>query len=173
MHALFEFVGKSKNLFFLGFLFLSFNFLLFNFMPKEYALDLKFAYTAEEAYLALGHLDQAQREYYRIGVWALDMPYMVIYTLFFIGVLNTLWNSRRFVGLPVGILVMDFFENILILKILKIYPRQDELLVMTASCFSTVKWLLVGFLLILIVAGILSWINQRGYSHSKSSEVRL
>ncbi|PZV87487.1 hypothetical protein CLV31_101364 [Algoriphagus aquaeductus] len=173
MNTLFEFLSKGKNLFLLALIFIGFNLLLTHFMPKEYALDLKFAYTVEEAYLSLGHLDQGQRDLYRLGVWSLDMPYMLVYTLFFMGVLSRIWNSWKYSWLPIAISLMDFFENILILRILKIYPSQDVTLVRFASFFSTSKWLLVGVLLVFGVVGLGYWLVQRGYSQANSTEARL
>lgn len=168
MKSLFDSICEKKYIVVLGILFLTFNLMLTHFMPKDYALDLKFAYTPEEAYSSLGNLNVAQLEMYKFGIWALDMPYMVAYTLFFIAALCKIWNSKRYSWLPLCIMGMDFFENLLISKILKIYPAQDEGLVGLASIFTTCKWIFVLIMLIVACSGIFSRWAQKLYSPANS-----
>ncbi|OOG77179.1 hypothetical protein [Algoriphagus sp. A40] len=173
MKLLFQFLSKGKNLVLLFCLFLLFNILLSSFMPKEYALDLKFAYSVEEAYGALSHLDLDQRKLYRFGVWALDMPYMAVYCLLFSGILIKFWKNKKVAWLPVSILVMDFFENLLVLRILKLYPVQNEILAVLASGFTTTKWVLVGILIFVLLIGLFLVVSARKYSPANSAEARI
>lgn len=142
-------------------------------MPKDYALDLMFAYTPEEAFMALSHLDLEQRKLYRFGIWALDMPYMIIYCFLFSGFLLKIYNNKKMVLLPATIMLMDFFENITVLRMLKLFPIQDNSLALIASSFTTLKWVLVGMLVGLIVYGLISVLNARFFSNSGSEEARI
>ncbi len=123
-----------------------------------------FAYTADEAYSAMGHLDSNQRHIYSLGIWILDMPYMVIYCMLFSGFLVKIWKNRRTALLPLAILLMDLFENLSILAVLGSYPAQNQLLANAASFFTTAKWILVGILLCALIAGVFSVVRLRRYA---------
>jgi hypothetical protein len=171
MRSLFEFLSKSKNLLLLACLFILFNFLLGSFIPKEYALDLKFAYTADEAYLALGSMNWEIRNIYRMGVWFLDMPYMVIYSLFFTGILFRLWRSRKVAWLTLSILLMDLMENILVLRLLKTFPGRNESLAMYCSLFSTIKWTLVVVMVMMIFIGLVNYLRHIPAPESQKAKI--
>lgn len=173
MKSLFQFLSKGRNLILLFCLFLLFNCLLNSFMPKEYALDLKFAYSVQEAYGALEQLDSNQREIYRFGIWIFDMPYMVVYCLFCSGILIKLWKNKKTAWLPVAILVMDLFENLMVLRILKLYPVQNETLAILASGFTTAKWVFVGILVLVLLSGLFFLFGTRKYSSVNSAEARI
>lgn len=170
MKLLFQFLSKGKNLLLLFCLFVLFNFLLSSFMPKEYALDLKFAYSVEEAYTAIGHLDLDQRQIYRFGIWVFDMPYMVVYCLLFSGILMKLWKNKTTAWIPLSVFVMDLFENLAVLRILKLYPVQNDSLAILASCFSTTKWVLVGILILALFTGLFLILSSRKYTPVNSAE---
>jgi hypothetical protein len=142
-------------------------------MPKEYALDLMFAYTVEEAYLALGSLDWENRDLYRLGIWALDMPYMAIYSLLFSGILLKLWNNKKVIWLPFSIFFMDLLENLMVLRMLKVFPREDQYLAIFSSIFSTSKWIMVAVLIGIIVIGLLSSITIGKYSPLDSQKAEI
>jgi hypothetical protein len=171
MKSLFAFLDKSKNLLLLACLFLLFNFLLGHFMPKEFALDLKFAYSADEAYLALGSMNWELRKVYRAGVWFLDMPYMLIYTLFFTGILLKLWRTKRVVWLTLSIFLMDLIENILVLRLLKTFPGRSEILAMMCSCFSTAKWTLVTIMVLMIFIGLVNYLRHFPAAQSQKAKI--
>lgn len=153
-----------------GLLFL-FNFLLSSQMPADQALDLRFAYSVQEAYEAIGMLDFESREIYSYGIWALDLPYMVIYGLLFSGLLYKIWKTQKVLILPLGVVLMDLFENLMVLRILKIYPLENQVLATLASFFTTSKWLLVGLMVLTILFGLLHnfftrKVTSRIHSHS-------
>ena len=171
MDKILTFVGKKTHLFILFGLTLSFNILLTLFMPKEYALDLKFAYSFTEALQSLQQMDLKTRELYEIGVWALDFPYLVVYSLFFAGVLYRLFDKKTFVFLPFGVALMDVFENILVLRILQNFPDLTQSLVFSASIFTTAKWVLVAIMMTLVIVGLVRMIILKKYSLQSQSEV--
>lgn len=173
MNTLFEFLGNKKTLGVLLILFVIFNFSLTYFMPKDQALDLKFAYSVEEAYLLVGQLNHVQREFYCFGAWALDLPYMIIYGLFFGGILYRLWNKKRLAWLAFLASTADFFENLSILTILKDYPSHQAEMVTFASIFTTVKWIFVGTVLIAILVGLLKRFFHFSFIYAASKEARI
>jgi hypothetical protein len=140
-------------------------------LPADKVLDLRFAYSVQEAYEAIGMLDLETRRIYRIGIWALDLPYMFIYGLLFSGLLFKIWDTQKVLILPIGVVLMDFFENLMVLRILKIYPLENQVLATFASFFTTCKWLLVALMVLTIFYGLfhnffLRKVFTRTHSHS-------
>lgn len=172
MNTLFELLRNKRSLYVLLILFVILNLSLTYFMPKDQALDLKFAYSVDEAYLLLGQLNQTQRDFYCFGAWALDLPYMIVYTLFFSGILYRLWNRKRVAWIAFSIFVADFFENLFILQVIHNYPSHLSDTVIYASIFTTSKWILVGVVLAAMVAGFLNRYFQFSLSVPDSNEVR-
>ncbi|GAA0879646.1 hypothetical protein GCM10009119_26150 [Algoriphagus jejuensis] len=173
MKLLFQFLSKWGNLLLLFCLFLLFNILLSSFLPKEYVLDLMFAYSSEEAYAALGHLNPSQIHRYKIGIWILDMPYLGIYCLLFSGLMIQIWKNHTTAWLPVAVAAMDLFENLSVLRILGLYPRQNEIWTAIASFFSTSKWVLVGVLIFALVFGLIFSVFSKRNFFEKSTEARI
>lgn len=163
MKLLFEYLEKGKNILFVGCLFLLFYALLCTFMSKENALDLKFAYSVEQAYVALGNFDAEERSTYRWGIWLLDMPYMIIYWLFFTGILLRLWDIRKVIWVPTVIVLLDFMENLAVLRMLKIFPKENADLASFASIFTTCKWIAVALLMVLLFFGVINHLFQRKF----------
>lgn len=135
-------------------------------MPKEYALDLKFAYSVDEAYTAMSHLTIEEQQRYKFGILALDMPYLLVYGLFFSGILVKLWKRKRVVLIPVSIMVMDFFENLLVIQIIDLLPNQSATLATFASIFTTSKWILIGVLALAIITGLVFSLLARSKNKS-------
>lgn len=166
-NAFFSSIVKRHVLILLAFLFVLFNFLLNYFLPSEYALDLKFAYSVDQAYYAISNLSKPDREIYRFGIFALDFPYMLVYGLLASGLLFCLWRNKIFVLIPLFIVFFDLLENILIIIILNNYPIEKPALAVMASFATTSKWLFVGLLLLSFLIGGLRLIKIKG-NHSFS-----
>lgn len=170
MNSVYAFLSKWKNLLLLFFLFILANVLLGQFMPKDQALDLMFAYSADEAYASLNQLNEEQRKLYSFGLWVLDMPYLFIYGLLFSGILMKLWNKKFTVWIPVSIMLMDFFENILVLNMLYFLPERHDRLAILASIFTTSKWILIGILALAVIFGLFSFAGSKFLSKESSAE---
>lgn len=168
LKAIFLWLKKTSTLVFLTLLFFLFNVLLNYFLPSEYALDLKFAYSVDQAYQSLGNLSLSERNTYKFGIIALDFPYMLVYGLLSIGLLRILWKSSKVAILPLGIFLMDFFENILIIGILIDFPERHQVFATLASIFTTSKWMLVGLLAIFLLVGLIN--HYRIYPNVVRSE---
>ncbi len=160
-NTIFSALGKRPILILLGCLFLWFNVLLNYFLPSEYALDLKFAYTVDQAYAAISNLSKPDRDTYKFGIWALDFPYMIVYGLLASGLTFYLWKKKSIVLIPLSIMFFDLIENILIVSILNNYPTEKPVLAIMASFATTSKWLMVGVLVLCCLIGGLRLIKFR------------
>lgn len=172
--AIFLSLSRRSVLILLTLLFLIFNFLLNYFLPSEYALDLKFAYTVEQAYNAIGSLSKPDRDLYRIGILALDFPYMFVYGMLASGLLYLIWKNPKVLFIPLGIVLFDLIENILIIQILDSYPVEKPIMVTWASIITTCKWLTVGLLALFLIGGVVKFYLTKNYSyfHHLNSEIK-
>lgn len=166
-NTIFTSLGKRSVLILLTFLFLLFNILLNYFLSSEYALDLKFAYSVDQAYDSIGNLSKPDREIYKFGILALDFPYMIVYGLLTSGLTFCLWKNKWIVLIPVSIMFFDLIENILIISILNNYPNEKPALAILASSATTSKWLFVGVLFLSFLIGGLRLVRfKRNHSFS-------
>lgn len=154
-------LSRKSVLLILTGLFFSFNFLLNYFLPAENVLDLKFAYTVEQAYAAIRSLSKPDLEIYKYGIWTLDFPYMFIYGLLTSGLIFTLWKNVKVLIIPVSIMFFDLMENIFILKILETYKVINPYLAIPASIFTTCKWIMFGVLVFTILLGVIKKLNWK------------
>lgn len=155
MKTLIKSVSGTKVLVILGLLFLGFNVLIPLYLPKDQALDLRFAYSIEEASLLLNQLSQDQISDYKFGLLALDMPYLFAYSFFFGGILFRLWGSSPIMYLPFFAALADAFENLAVFQVLADLPVASEKLLIFASVSTTFKWIFVAFLISGLFGGIL------------------
>ncbi|WP_139316599.1 hypothetical protein [Algoriphagus marinus] len=144
-------------------LFIFFNMMLKQTMPPSLVLDLKFAYSASEAYQALDIMGEEMRKDYIKCLLIFDIPYMLIYTLLFIQLFNFLWKGSQVRLVCVGVLVFDFFENLMIYSMIQIFPDYSSFLGFGASFFTSTKWVFVGIMVALSLIGALKKI----FSHER------
>jgi len=173
MNKFLNLLGKRPILISLFFATLLFNFLLSYFMPKDYALDLKFAYTYWEAIQSIDAMDQSTRALYKLGIWILDFPYLLIYSVFLFGVLQKLFGKQPVIYLPFLIAIVDLFENVSVTAILNSFPNTSHLLVLLSSFFTTCKWILVGVTALSIIIGVIKYFVTKKYPLHSKSEVEI
>jgi hypothetical protein len=154
MKTIFKTLEKPLPLVLLFALFISFNFLLNRYMPPNLALDLRIAYSANEAFRVLHIMGESMRSQYLLVIWALDTPYMIFYLLLLIGLISKVWKEKGFIILPVVTVLLDLFENLAVSGLILRFPSESVTLGYTASFFSTTKWLFVGACLIYIIVGL-------------------
>jgi len=78
---------------------------------------------------------------------------MVIYTLLFIQLLNFLWKDTRLQLFCVGVLIFDLFENLTIYSMIQIFPDYSSFLGISASFFTSSKWVFVTIVITLSLVG--------------------
>ncbi|MBY5952398.1 hypothetical protein OU792_09150 [Algoriphagus sp. NF] len=173
MESTFRSLSQKGSLIAFFLMMIAFNLSLSFFMPKEYALDLKFAYTFSEAWNSLSAMDMDTRDLYRKGIWFLDLPYLIVYSVFFSGLLYRLMGMKRVVFLPFLVASFDFIENLLVLRLLKIFPEPSKVLTLTASVATTLKWIAVAIMLGIVLFGIFRLVFSKKYFPQSSSRSRL
>jgi hypothetical protein len=163
MFRSFNFSLGGKSIIALVVLFLVFNSLMKNTIPPEVVLDLKFGYSAQTAYSTLSEMGKEMRQAYLKCLLFYDIPYMVIYTLLFIQLLNFLWKDFRVQLICIGVLIFDFFENVTIYSMIQTLPDYSPFLGLSASFFTSAKWIFVTIVIILSFVGALKKIfsNER------------
>lgn len=169
MKRFLNFVSRPGSISVLAILLILFNGLLMLSIPKEFALDLKFAYSVSDVFLALDSMGGQARDLYRMGIWFLDFPYMAVYSLFFTGTLYRLWGLGRVLFLPFVIGFFDLLENLSVLALLESYPTVPWGLAVSASAFTTLKWVFVIFMMASVLGGLIRAIIHRKYSTDTAS----
>ncbi len=144
METIFKKLGKPSILLVLSALFILLNLLLGHFMPMNLALDMQFAYSANEAYTSLKSMGSTVRENYIIVIWVLDSAYMVVYLLLSCSLIVRVLNVRSLIVLPFLVFILDLFENLAVTILLLRFPSESQILGFIASFFTTTKWLVVG-----------------------------
>lgn len=163
MFKISKLILRGRSIIVLVVLFLLFNSLLKNTIPPEAVLDLKFGYSAKAAYLTLFEMGPEMRKAYVKCLLIFDIPYMVIYTLLFIQLLNFLWKDARIQLFCVVVLLFDFLENLTIHSMIQIFPDYSSFLGISASIFTSAKWVFVGIVITLSLVGAIKkiFLNQR------------
>ncbi|PZX55754.1 hypothetical protein [Algoriphagus chordae] len=155
MDSLFKKLDKPAILLALAATFILMNLLLNILMPKGLALDLRFAYSANEAYAALENMGEKLREQYLIVIWTVDMPYILVYFLLLTGIFRKLLTGKNILILPLVVAMLDLMENLLVSGLILSFPTEHIFLGYLASFFTSSKWLFVGACLVYILLGLL------------------
>lgn len=156
MNAMFKFsnfILGGKSILVLVVLFLVLNSLMKNTISTDLVLDLKFGYSAREAYSILESMGPEVRQAYLKCLLIFDLPYMVIYTLLFIQLFNFLFKDNRIQVFTLGILIFDFLENLTIFSMIQIFPDYSSFLGFSASFFTSAKWIFVALVITLSIVG--------------------
>ncbi|MDF2158527.1 hypothetical protein [Algoriphagus sp. CAU 1675] len=173
MSRILNLLDRKPILFGLFIVSIIFNFLLSHFIPKDWALDLRFAYSVEEAYSTLGNMSLANRDLYRTGIWFLDFPYMIFYSLALVGLLYKIWGNKLLIKLPLLIAFFDLLENMSILQMLRLFPYENDSLAVFASICTSAKWILVAFTVLVLLWGLIQRFLLQKVSTSPQSEYRV
>ncbi len=132
----------------------------------EGMLDARFYYTASEAHQALNCYGPTGRAIYRHFLMA-DMTFVFIYgagfALLLSRLLGSLTNSRwRLLSLlPVGIALADATENLLIFRLLAVYPDFPALLGQIAGYATLIKSILSAVAVIVLLTCLVTLQRQR------------
>ncbi|SFB33749.1 hypothetical protein [Algoriphagus aquimarinus] len=151
MEAIFRKLERPPSLLALVVLFALFNLLLNYFMPRELALDVRFAYSANEAYNSIQSMGPKVRENYLAVIWILDTAYMLVYLLLFSILIMKISKRKLLVILPLVIFILDLFENLMVTFLLLKFPVESQVLGFIASFFTTTKWLTVGAFCVIFI----------------------
>ncbi len=149
----------TKSLIILFTMTVVFNLLLFPLlMPADddiKPLDIMFAYSPEDAYEMISALGDAGRQNYIKGLLFLDFIYPVIYSLFLGFSIYLLYREILPAVSPLLILVSDYIENTGIIIMLSSYPTGLITIAWITSFFTSLKWILAGLAVLVIMIGLL------------------
>ncbi|MBN1430173.1 MAG: hypothetical protein JXB07_17520 [Anaerolineae bacterium] len=132
-------------------------------------IDLQFTYTSDQVYDLIDAYGQDGRGFYTIFELTGDVIYPIINMLWLSLALTYLSNRifdmqsrlRGLALLPLGCFVADLLENIGIVVLLANYPRKLSWLIPIISVFTSIKWIVFGASLILLLLGLGILVYQR------------
>lgn len=162
-------LSNGRNILILLLLFLLFNLVVIPvFYPKFQTLDTLTSYTPEKAHtLNSSYGDQGHQSYVMTEL-TLDLIYPLISTLLFSftifyafrhGFPGFAWTGQL-VLIPFGVLLADYIENICVIFMLLIYPRQIPIVAGISNIFTITKFALSPLELIFL-AGLVAWLVRR------------
>lgn len=132
-------------------------------MPPGYQpLDLRFGFSAEDAYSLLEVLGPNGRDQYFMAEMVFDLIYPLCYSGLLICLLSLTYGRRLHAGhklrlinlLPLSILLADFAENIGIAALITHFPGRMDGVVWLASLFNQLKWFGFATCMLLTLTGL-------------------
>ncbi|MGB1316228.1 MAG: hypothetical protein ACPG4Y_09420 [Chitinophagales bacterium] len=155
-------LSNKISLLILNFIFIGFNIYFFtqfkelnNLAQQEVEiLDLRFGYSLDEVNRFFSIIGNEGRAKYA-EISKTDMLYPISYGLLIISLLTFLTNGNTklyFLNIfPVAAVVIDFFENVSIVKLMENFPNISEEMVSYTSNLTQIKWLFIVFSILLVL----------------------
>jgi hypothetical protein len=128
--------------------------------PNLQPLDLQFSYSPDRAYELLGAFNETERFCYMITELTLDVLYPLVYGMLLSFILFMLHKNLKIAKLPFDVVIIDYLENIGIVIMLLNYPTKINWLVSLTGIFTTLKWLFLVVILMLILWGLLKKLKK-------------
>lgn len=138
--------------------------------PGAGPLDLKFAYSPAEAFATIDAFTDQGRAAYRLFLLSADIAYPISYTLMFGWAIVLLARGTRLAPVswplipPLLLLGFDLLENTSIVALLSAYPAKSMALAIAASVFTTLKWIMVGVTIAVLLGLVIMQLAARGAS---------
>lgn len=161
-------LANGKVILFLLILFLLANFVVIQAIyPKFQTLDTLPSYTPDKAFQLISSYGEQGRQYYAVIEVTLDLVYPFVSALMFSLAAFYIFK-RAFPNhnwplylsfAPYTVLLVDYLENICIVTMLLIYPREPVLLAQISNFFTITKFFLAPLQLLFIV-GLIAWLLQ-------------
>lgn len=142
-------------------------------------LDMRFGFSAEQAYDTLEAFGEEGRAYYLEMLLVADTLYPLIYGLFLIFLASFFLkrilkpgNQFRIVNLlAIDAVLFDFLENAGIAYLISQFPLRSDFVAGLASAFNILKWVMVSASVMLVLVSMLLSIlklSKRGADASSS-----
>lgn len=134
---------------------------------EEYAgkkvemLDMKIAYSAEEAFQIFDSYTSQGRGIYLLAELSAGFVYPMVYGLLYGSLIFFLANRRPFKGLvghafllPYTTMILAWLESTFLVSAIIAYPSKSIFIIQVSSCFSLLKWssIVIVLLIIMILA---------------------
>lgn len=131
--------------------------------------DTSFSYTAEDLYQMAEEYGAAGRQAYIRARWTFDLIFPLVYTVFL--TVGISWFSQRIIGwheawklanlFPLLGGIFDLLENTATSLAMSLYPTKVQIVLLSASLFTPVKWILVSLSFIPYFVLGAAWLIQR------------
>ncbi len=133
-------------------------------------LDSKFFYTPDQAFETLKMLGSTGRSSYYFVAGIVDMIYLLIYGRLFNLLISVLAvKSIRLSHLSWVPSILDFFENLITLTMLGMYPSFNRIIAATGGVINGLKWLAAASVVLIIIALIIRTLINR-FSDKKQAK---
>ena len=161
-------LANGKVILTLLFLFLLANFVVIQAIyPKFQTLDTLSSYTPDKAFQLISSYGEQGRQYYAVIEVTLDLVYPLVTALMFSLIIfytfKRAFPSRSwtlYLSLtPYTVLLADYLENVCVVSMLLMYPRESALLAQISNFFTIAKFSLAP-LQLLFVVGLIGWLIQ-------------
>ena len=138
-------------------------------LPIEEIIDVKFSYSPQEAYDIIEGFSENQRsaylksEIFVDGIYAL--VYGLTYTLLLIFLFSRAFPGNRFLQkmtlVPLFATFADWVENACIVNMIRIFPERNDSLMGMSSMFTSLKWILAGVMIgLIMISGVRMMMNR-------------
>lgn len=130
-------------------------------------IDLTFGFNPQRTLQMVADYGDAGRGYYRQLEMTIDLAYPLVYAFLFSVLITLIYrrlNSapvRHLNMVPFFAMAFDFLENFVIIQLLTHYPEQSVLMATLCEIFKLLKWLMLGLIIFLVVAGLLKLLFRR------------
>ena len=161
-------LANGKVIIILLVLFLLANFVVIQAIyPKFQTLDTLSSYTPDKAFQLISSYGEQGRQYYAVIEVTLDLVYPLVTALMFSLIIfytfkrafpSHSWTLHLSLA-PYIALVADYLENVCIVSMLLMYPRESALLAQISNFFTIVKFSFAP-LQLLFVVGLIGWLIQ-------------
>ena len=116
-----------------------------------------FGYSHETAIAFLTGITDAGRALYLHGQIPLDFVFLVVYTLFFALALRALFQTHRFLWMPLALAAADIAENVLSCVMLT-RAEVSEALTAAASKVTLCKTILMYITIVMMLVGLINYL---------------
>ncbi|TVR44266.1 MAG: hypothetical protein EA394_00360 [Bacteroidia bacterium] len=132
-------------------------------------LDLRFGFSAEEAYGTLEAFGEQGRAVYLEMLLVADAVYPLIYGLlliflasFFLKRILKPGNEFRVINLlAVDAVIFDFLENAGIAFMIRQFPHRIDFVAGLTSVFNMLKWIMIGLAMLMVLVSMVIYIAKR------------
>tara|TARA_B110001454_G_C12382029_1_gene293069 strand:- start:102 stop:548 length:447 start_codon:yes stop_codon:yes gene_type:complete len=127
----------------------------------EKPIDLKFTYSCETAYNFIENYTNESRQKYMLGEIVIDTVYPIVISLFLSFSLFLIYRDIDLAMIPFLITIVDYLENIGIMCMLYYYPIRIDSLAWVISGLTTLKWVLFGLCVGVVVFGAMGMLIKK------------
>jgi len=128
-------------------------------------IDLTIGFNPQKTLdMVAGYGDEA-RTYYARTEMTTDVAYPIAYVFLFGIILSLLYRNTSYARvntLPFVMLLLDYAENVCIVKLLQSFPQQSVTVATFCEAFKLLKWVVFGAIILLIVGGLIGKLMNRG-----------